>query len=87
MNPPRALFVDYPLGHTAGRPGQPDEQLKIVGEALRLLHTERGSGAIRQIALTWPEPWNSGARDRDDSRTIRLDAPQYERAADRLAHE
>ena len=30
VNPPRAAFVDYPLGHTTGQPHDRADQLRIV---------------------------------------------------------
>lgn len=40
VNPPRALFVDRPLGYPLGEPGQPEVQLSIIRAALRLLESE-----------------------------------------------
>ena len=37
INPPRALFVDTPLGYPLGRTNDPDLRKKIVGSALSLL--------------------------------------------------
>ena len=34
VNPPRAVFVDYPLGHTAGKPDDVESQDAIVRAAL-----------------------------------------------------
>jgi hypothetical protein len=33
-NPPRAAFLDYPLGHTTGKPNQPELQREIMLQAL-----------------------------------------------------
>ena len=35
--PPRAVFLNYPLGNTAGRPFDPENQRAVVGAALDLL--------------------------------------------------
>lgn len=40
VRPPRALFVDFPLGFTLGRPGRADQQKKIVRSALALLERD-----------------------------------------------
>ncbi len=84
-NPPRAAFVNYPLGHTAGRPNQLDEQTDIVRSALGLLHTAAGPGEIVPLPHTWPEPWRAKARSLSDNRTERHDTPQYQRPEDELA--
>ena len=33
-NPPRAAYVDYPLGRTAGKPDQPEQQRNLLRSAL-----------------------------------------------------
>lgn len=40
VDPPRALFADYPLGYPLGEPGDPELQRSIVEAALSLLTTE-----------------------------------------------
>ena len=37
MNIPRALFTSFPLGRPLGYPGNKNQHLKIVKEALNLL--------------------------------------------------
>ncbi|MEJ7873404.1 MAG: hypothetical protein WKF67_14180 [Rubrobacteraceae bacterium] len=37
INPPRALFVDTPLGYPLGRANDPDLRKEIIGSALSLL--------------------------------------------------
>ena len=37
--PPRAVFVNYPLGNTAGRPFDPANQRAIVSQAFDVLET------------------------------------------------
>ena len=34
VNPPRAAFLDFPLGHTTGKPHEPDLQRRILVQAL-----------------------------------------------------
>ena len=84
-NPPRTAFLNYPLGHTAGRPGQLDEQTEIVRAALGLLHTATGPGQIEPLPHAWPEPWRDKARALSDKRTERFDTPQYQLDADAAA--
>jgi len=37
VNPPRAVFVNFPLGHQTGKPHQPELQRAIVRDAMRAL--------------------------------------------------
>jgi len=84
-NPPRASFLDYPLGHTAGRPHQLDEQIEIATAALELIHSATEPGQIVPLPHQWPTEWKAKARELSDKRTERFDTPQYERPADALA--
>lgn len=85
VNPPRTTFVNYPLGHTAGRPGQIEEQTHIVTKALELTQSASPSGTIAALDLEWPEPWRAQARELSDKRTERFDTPQYQLPADEPA--
>lgn len=62
VRPPRAAFVDLPLGRTAGRPFERDEQRAIVRGALSLLETATGPGRIVDLPVTWAEDdsWKDG---------------------------
>lgn len=51
--PPRAAFVDYPLGHTSGRPFAADEQRAIVSGALALAHTAPEPGWAQTLPFEW----------------------------------
>lgn len=84
-NPPRAAFLNYPLGHTAGRPNELDEQTAVVRAALELLETADAPGQLVPLNLTWPEPWRAKARALSDNRTERHDTPQYQLPADEAA--
>lgn len=84
-NPPRASFLDYPLGHTAGRPHQLEEQIEIATAALRLVETATEPGTIVPLAHAWPQEWKTKARELSDKRTERHDTPQYERSEDLAA--
>ena len=84
-NPPRAAFVNYPLGHTAGRPHELEEQKSIVRAALCLLRDAAGPGEIRPLPYEWPTEWRTKARALSDKRTPRFDTPQYQFRADEVA--
>jgi hypothetical protein len=46
VDPPRALFVDAPLGYPCGPPHAPDEQRRIVRSALGLATRPARAGWI-----------------------------------------
>jgi hypothetical protein len=41
VQPPRALFVDLPLGYPLGRPHDPEMQREILLATLRLLESDK----------------------------------------------
>lgn len=53
VKPPRAAFVDYPLGHTSGRPDDPAGQRAIVAAALHTAVTATEPGRIVDLGLDW----------------------------------
>ena len=53
--PPRAVFVNYPLGNPCGRPGDPDNQREIVGAALAVLESAQRPGEIVDLPHRWRE--------------------------------
>lgn len=87
--PPRATLVDYPLGHSSGKPFDPADQLDIVRAALRGLETMTQPGEIRRLANRWDSDgeWKqAAARTRGgDTRQPRDEAPQFQHEADREA--
>ena len=85
VNPPRTVFVNYPLGRTAGRVGDLAEQTSIVSSALDLLESATGPGDIVPLPLAWPDSWKRVARGRGDTRTERHKTPQWERPDDAAA--
>ena len=50
---PRLLYVDYPLGNPAGRPGHADEQREIAAAALELVVAAVGPRTTRRLGLEW----------------------------------
>jgi len=89
VNPPRAAFLDYPLGHTAGPPGEPDVQRAILLEALGAFTELTEPGSVKMLPFAWPagEGWKDGAESSEDKRLLRSDAPQYQTDEDRLRAE
>lgn len=84
-NPPRAAYLDYPLGHTAGRPNELAEQIEIATAALTLIGSAIEPGQIVPLPHRWPTEWKTKARILSDKRSERFDTPQYERSEDELA--
>jgi len=73
VNPPRAVFLDFPLGHTAGRPHDEKIQDAIIEAALTAFETTRTAKGDEE-------------KVRDD-RTERSGEPQYQLESDRIAAE
>jgi len=87
--PPRATFVDYPLGHSTGRPFDPADQLGIVRAALAGFEAIARPEAIVRLPNQWDGAgqWRADAMraDRGDTRQPRDETPQFQHAADREA--
>ncbi len=89
-NPPRAAYIDYPLGHTAGKPEDLDDQRAILRGALSAFETIHEPGTIVDLARVWthddswkdrvmrPGPSTGGGARASDDRVERLDTPQYQ---------
>ena len=85
VNPPRAAFLDYPLGYTTGKPGDPELQRKIVLEALDAFASLREPGSVKRLPFAWSEDetWKDEAFAGGDDRRPRHDTPQYQDDEDR----
>jgi len=95
VNPPRAAYVDYPLGHTAGKPGDRDDQQLILRSALALLNATDSHSAIADLGQIWSvddswkdrvmraKPAEHGNGDAADDRVERFATPQYQMESDR----
>lgn len=53
VKPPRAAFVNFPLGHQTGKPFDRESQLNIVKDCLNLLRTATESGKIVELPYRW----------------------------------
>ena len=93
VNPPRAVFLDFPLGHTAGRPHDPSGQRHIMVDTLNTLELAQTPGGIRPLKYEWsadhswkdrvmrPSGGKAGdqtKKDAEDDRVERFDTPQYQ---------
>jgi hypothetical protein len=85
VNPPRAAFLDYPLGHTTGKPHEPALQRQIMREALGAFASLITPGSVKMLPFVWSEDetWKTQAFAGADDRTERLDTPQYQSDEDR----
>src|SRR5215472_10451339 len=50
---PRAVFVNFPLGHQTGKPNQPDLQKRIVTDAMLAFETIAQPGTIVELPYLW----------------------------------
>ncbi len=88
VNPPRAVYLDYPLGRTAGREGDLVEQKYVMQQALKALQEMTKPGSIKDLELRWSEDdsWKDGVMrpktaddpDTGDDRLGREPTPQYQ---------
>lgn len=53
VTPPRAAFVDHPVGRTFGAPGERDLAQAILARALAELPTFTSAGQIRDLGCEW----------------------------------
>jgi hypothetical protein len=90
-NPPRAVFVDFPLGHTTGRPFAADEHYAITRAGLEALAGIDRPGAVMALDHVWSkdEDWKHDAADASmgDQRQPRDTTPRYQTPEDQLAAE
>jgi len=93
VNPPRAVYVDFPLGHTAGKPHDKPLQRRIMIDTLSALDGIQTPGVIRSLPYVWDKddswkdrvmrPASGPGPDTGDTRTERFDEPQYQLEEDR----
>ena len=53
VKPPRAVFVNFPLGHQTGPPDQPDLQRRIVTDAMRAFDAITAPATIVELPYVW----------------------------------
>ncbi|MGE0422455.1 MAG: hypothetical protein AB7O88_09340 [Reyranellaceae bacterium] len=84
--PPRAAFVDYPLGHSAGKPFDRADQVRVLRAALAAFATIDAPSTIVRIEGRWPDDaWRAAASatSGSDTRMPRDTTPQYQTEDDR----
>jgi hypothetical protein len=52
---PRTVGVAFPFGHPLGHAGDRDEQMKVIGEALRVLQEAPGPGTVEHLPYEWSD--------------------------------
>lgn len=84
-NPPRAAFLDFPLGHATGKPDEPELQRQILVDAISCLESMTAPGSINTLPFRWSEDegWKPKAFAGGDDRLPRHDTPQYQDEEDR----
>jgi hypothetical protein len=55
VKPPRAVFVNFPLGHQTGKPNQPELQKRIVTDAMKAFETITQPGTIVELPYVWDD--------------------------------
>jgi hypothetical protein len=98
VNPPRAVYLDYPLGHTAGKRLDSTNQLAIMRDTLAVFEQPLAPGTIVDLDYQWqdndkwkdtvmrPQQNPEGQDDgHNDTRTERFDTPQYQSTEDLAA--
>lgn len=87
--PPRAKFLNYPLGFETGRFKDKRNQLKVLRDALTGFETLTAPG-IEFLDYEWQDGWdlvNEREKGTLDQRNARTTEPQYQTEEDRLAAE
>jgi hypothetical protein len=97
VNPPRAAFIDFPLGDTTGKPRDPEGQRAILRAALSGFETIESAGGVLTLPFVWSDDdsWKdallrgratdcvAGTAAVRDEREARYDTPQYQCERDR----
>src|SRR5277367_2185256 len=79
VKPPRAVFVNYPLGHQTGKPHRPELQLQIVRDALAAFPTIKRPGTIVELPYVW-DPHDRGWETTDYTADFLPPRPEKEDA-------
>ncbi|MBF0277936.1 MAG: hypothetical protein HQM13_09105 [SAR324 cluster bacterium] len=88
--PPRASFIDYPLGTSAGKPFDRENQIELVRSSLSVQEGITEAGSIITLPLQWPEGWekkNQMEQIEGDQRSPRDTTPRYQTEEDRMLAE
>lgn len=53
VRPPRAVYLNWPLGHPMGEPGNRAQQHRVLLDALSMLETARAPGTLIEPGYRW----------------------------------
>lgn len=53
--PPRSVYLDYPLGHTSGRPHEPELNQQILRDTLAAFENLRVPGSMAHLPYRWSD--------------------------------
>ena len=97
VNPSRAVYLDFPLGHTAGKAGDELLQQRIMTDTLGALERIEKPGTIETLDYQWSKdddwkdhvmrPSGNESGQATDERIERHPDPQYQLPEDRVAAE
>jgi hypothetical protein len=77
---PRTLAVEFPFGHILGQPGDSDQQMRVVRQALQVLETAKEPGTIVHSEETWPVSQKEAYKawqPEEASPVVQVLAPRY----------
>lgn len=63
VKPPRSVFINFPLGHTTGKPFARDLQMKIIKDAFEAFKSITEPGTIVDLPYQWEEGDDSWERE------------------------
>jgi len=55
VKPPRSVFINFPLGHTSGKPFDRELQMKIIKDAFDALKSIKEPGTIVDLPYQWQD--------------------------------
>ncbi len=55
VNPPRSVYLDYQLGHTSGRPFEPELNHKIMADTLAAFEALSAPGSMAHLHYRWAD--------------------------------
>ncbi len=63
VNPPRAAFLDFPLGHTTGKADEPELQRAILRAGLEGFQSIGAPGGVKMLPFAWSDDdaWKDAA--------------------------
>ncbi|HZD57820.1 MAG TPA: hypothetical protein VE136_13895 [Anaerolineales bacterium] len=77
---PRTLAVEFPFGHILGLPGDPEQQMQVIRQALEVLRSADEPGTIVHSEETWPVPQKEAYKawqPEEPSPIVQVLAPRY----------